>query len=354
MAKTPERAIERATLQQVAERAGVSPTTASLVLGGKAGPRRISAEANVRVQKAAAELNYAPNLLVRSLRRGRTHIISFYSAFRHRDASDLYMDRLTTAIEWAGGEFGYDILVHCNYTRSPLETYQFLNGGLADGVLMFAPLSGEPLVELFRRSNLPVVLINARDAEGMLSSVGDDSSYGMKSIAETLWDLGHRNIVAMGECGALVHDSDRRLAMLARDWHSRGGTMRELRIENPRREMEGVIKGLKREKDHPTALFCWNDRMAYTALEACDHVGISVPTQLSVIGYDGIRWPSATSHVAASVRVDLELLAQQAIKLLDRHISGYDGPLIEETLPISFSPGTTLGPISRNSLESHP
>ncbi len=109
---------ERTTLYEVASRAGVSPSTVSLVLAGKADQRRIPQATRERVWSAAEELNYAPNLLVRSLRRGRTHVISFYSTFRNRRRGDLYMDRLASAVETAGGELGYDVLVHWRPTSS--------------------------------------------------------------------------------------------------------------------------------------------------------------------------------------------------------------------------------------------
>ena len=94
---------------------------------------------------------------------------------------------------------------------------------------------------------------------------------------------------------------------------------------------------------HPTAIFCWHDRVAYQVLEACEQLGLCVPRDVSVIGYDGLRWPSSTVHLATSVHVDIEQLARRGMHLLDRYIQGYDGPLLEETLPVSLTTGTTLG-----------
>ncbi|HLK16527.1 MAG TPA: LacI family DNA-binding transcriptional regulator, partial [Fimbriimonadaceae bacterium] len=83
----------------MAHRAGVSVSTVSLVLAGKADRRRIKQDTITRVRLAAEDLNYAPNLLTRSLRRGRTHVLSFYSTFRNREQADVYMDALSSAIE---------------------------------------------------------------------------------------------------------------------------------------------------------------------------------------------------------------------------------------------------------------
>src|SRR5882724_8190636 len=111
MAKPGFKSSGRATLSDIATRAGVSVSTASLVLADKAKQRRLSDDVVERVRKVAAELDYAPNLLVHSLQRGRTDTLMFYNAFRKRTEQDLYMDRLSMAVEVAGGRHGFDILV---------------------------------------------------------------------------------------------------------------------------------------------------------------------------------------------------------------------------------------------------
>ena len=109
--KIQEKQQGRTRLLEVAARAGVSATTASLVLSGKARDRRISDEAHRRVRLAAQELNYTPNLLTRSLKRGRTHIVSFYNAFRNRESHDIYMEKLALVARGLptqiGHAFGY-------------------------------------------------------------------------------------------------------------------------------------------------------------------------------------------------------------------------------------------------------
>src|SRR5689334_9952390 len=119
----------RATLKDIARSAGVSVSTASLVLAGKGSERRISSEVEQRVREAARQQDYAPNLLVRSMQRGRTHVLSFYSAFHNREPNDIYMDRISSAIERAAGPLHYDVLVHCDFSRPVEELYRSLNGG---------------------------------------------------------------------------------------------------------------------------------------------------------------------------------------------------------------------------------
>jgi LacI family transcriptional regulator len=343
MATTGDKQAARAKLIEVAARAGVSTTTASLVLSGKARDRRISDEAHARVRRAAEELNYAPNLLTRSLRRGRTHIVSFYNAFRNRESNDLYMDKLASAVEYAGGALGFDILVHCRYERSAEETYRFLNGGLADGVLLFAPRPDDPMVALFRRSTLPVVLLNSRDPEHIIPSVADDSEEGMALIAQALVDHGHRRIAVVSGQGPHVRDANLRVHLLQRNLAALGVTLPDAQVYDGGEDRKELVARIMGSSPRPTAIFCWHDKVAYQVLEACEQLGLTVPDEVSIVGYDGLRWPSSTIHTATSIHVDLTWLAQRGMRLLDQTIRGYEGPLLEERLPVSLSTGTTLG-----------
>lgn len=340
--KTQKSGNPRATLTEVAERAGVSTTTASLVLGGKADQHRISEATYQRVKQAADELDYAPNLLVRSMQRGRTHVLSFFDAFRNRKYDDLYRDRLTAAIERAAGRYGYDILTHCDFSRSPTETYRFLNGGRADGLLLFAPEPDDPLLPLLRASRLPVVLINARDDEGILPSVKDDVVSGMRQVADTLLRLGHCRIAVLDEPG--VHpDARERIELLRSCLRAEGVELPDAYIVDFRTDRPEKLARLLSASEPPTALFIWHDFLAYNTLAICEALGVAVPDQVSIVGYDGLPWPTATRHTAASVAVDLQMLANEAIRLLDCYIGGYTGEVIQEVLPVTLIPGTTLG-----------
>ena len=347
MLKYADRQTERTTLHEVATLAGVSVSTVSLVLAGKAGNRRISEDTRARVKRAAEDLNYAPNLLTRSLRRGRTHVLSFYSTFRHREAADVYMDTLSSAIEMAGGEAGYDILVHCNFNRSPKEIYQFLNGGLADGLILFAPPATDPLLALLHKSSLPVVLLNGRDPEKIFSSISDDVVLGMELITQELLALGHQRIAIFKDGAGESRDSHTRVELLRANLLRSGIPVPDQWVLAAKEDAREVISRLMAEPEPPTAIVCWHDRLAYGVLASCDKLGIQVPQQLSIVGYDGLHWPSSTRHISASVNVHQPTLARMAVRLLDDYINGYEGPLREEVLPVTFTAGTSLGPPSR-------
>jgi LacI family transcriptional regulator len=338
----------RATLNQVAAKAGVSPTTASLILGGKAGKHRISEETYLRVRQAAADLDYVPNLLVHSMQRGATHILSFFNGFRHREVHDLYMDSLSTAVERAAGRLGYDILVNCDFSRSPEETYRHLNGGVVDGVLFFSPPGNDPLLSYLRASRLPTVLLGQEDVEGILPSVKDDMESGMRQVAEQLVSLGHRRIAALCDLPGGNPDSRARIELLQALLYAKEVSLPDRWILPARGTLAGshetALRFLLSEPEPPTALFCWHDHAAYKMLECCEALGVLVPEQLSILGYDGLPWPAATPHTAASVRVDIEVLAEEAIQLLVQQVQGHNLGITQKRIPVTLTYGTTLAP----------
>jgi DNA-binding LacI/PurR family transcriptional regulator len=336
----------RATLHDIARRAGVTAGTVSGVLKGKAKERRISDDVVERVRRAAAEMDYAPNLLVHSLRHGRTHIMSFYNGFRTRDQRDLYMDGLTTAIERAAGGIGFNTLICCDFSLDPESTYRYINGGTNDGLIFFKPPVDDPLLPFLRKSQLPIVLLNTEDETGVLSSVTDDWQSGIVQIADAFVSLGHKRIAALTTAGP-SSDARDRVATLS-------GLLKERGIDLPARwtipadakqpaEVNAALRMLMAEPNPPTAIFCWHDYVGYVALEECDNLGISVPNDLSLVGYDGVRWPAKTKHTLASVHVNLDVMGETAVQTLHRLIDG-ERPPVRRTLPATLDHGTTLAP----------
>ena len=334
----------RPTLKDVARTAGVSISTVSIVLAGKAAERRISAQVVERVRQVAAQQDYAPNLLMHSLRQGRTQILSFYNGYGYRNRGDLYMDRLTTALEYAAGTRHYDILTHCDYSRPVYDIYHRLNGGHSDGLIFFGPQQDDPLLTLLRASRLPTVVFAYGDEKGILSSVSDDMPAGIRRLADELVAQGHRRIAALADPWP---DATARLAVLREHLGAQGITLRDDRIFRMTEELpalDNLLRSLMDAPDPPTALFCWHDRAGYLAIDACERLGIAVPEQLSLVGYDGLHWPSLSRHILTSVAVDLDALAEAAVVLLQELIAGEFLPPKNVVLPVTLLPGTTLGP----------
>lgn len=334
----------RVTLNDVAAQAGTSTTTASLVLGGKTVRHRISEETSRRIVEAAERLDYVPNRLVHSMQQGSTQILSFFDGFRNRQANDLYRDRLTTAIEKAAGRHGYDILINCDFNRSPEEMYRYLNGGIVDGLLLFGPIADDPLLPYLRNSRLPTVLLGSEDEAGVISSVRDDVVMGIQQIADRLYDLGHRRILIPMESYEINKDANERNTLLHKFLEAKGVMVPHCVVPSNPDGTDTILDYINARSDKPTAVFCWRDFKAYSLLENCERRSVRVPDEFSVVGYDGLAWPLATSQQAASVSVDFDLLTETAIKLLISKIQHPDQKVTQKRIPVILHNGTTLAP----------
>jgi DNA-binding LacI/PurR family transcriptional regulator len=338
MSRVAKPASRRIRLEDVARQAGVSVATASQALSEKSAQYRISADVIQKVRQTAQELDYAPNRLVRSMQGRQSHILSFFNGYRTRTPQDLYMNTLGTALERAAGSRGYDLLVHCDFTRSPQEIYQHLNGGISDAVLFFAPQPDDPLLALLKNSRLTTVLIGGQ-LEGTLPQVLDDAAGGMRQVAEALVARGHRRI-------GVIHDDIKnpdfplRVGLLQRELARLGVALPETSVYT----FEKLLRQLASD-DAPTALFCPRDSLAYQLLDLCTEHQLAVPERLSVIGYDGLPWETISGHVAASVKVDIEALAQAAIAQAVARITGESPLPLIQYLPTSLLAGTTLGAV---------
>jgi LacI family transcriptional regulator len=162
---------------------------------------------------------------------------------------------------------------------------------------------------------------------------------GMRQVAERLVAQGHRQI------GVLYDDSK------SPDFPQRVGLLRKelgrLGVTLPEASVYGFeeIEPLLQKPDAPTALFCPRDRLAYQLLDLCSVRGIAVPEQLSVVGYDGLPWETISGHTAASVKVNIEALAEAAIACVVAHLGGESTLPLVQYLPTTFVEGTTLGAV---------
>ncbi len=337
----------RTRLADVANQAGVSIATASQALNGKPGQYRISADVVQKVQETARELGYAPNRLVRSMQGRQTQILRGGNGYRTRTPQDVYMNTLNTALERAAGSRGYDLLIHCDFSRSPQEIHEHLNGGIADAVLFFAPRANDPLLALLRDSRLPTVLIGGQ-LDGVLHQITSDARSGIREAAEHLVRLGHREIRVLADDD--TPEFQERVSLLRRELGLLGVTLPENCLCT-REEIPALLAG-----PAPfTALFCPRDSLAYHLLDYCAEQGICVPEQFSVVGYDGLPWETRTGHTVASVRVNIEAMAEVAIERAIALLRGEALPALY-SLPTDFLEGTTLGevPTGASSLPTHP
>jgi DNA-binding LacI/PurR family transcriptional regulator len=320
---------QRPTLAAVARLAGVSNSTASLAFSGS-GP--VSEETRDRVLAAARDLDYAgPDPRARSLRRGRSGIVGVVVEERVRDA---FRDPIKIAMldgisqEVAAVDAGILVLSDVGAAATRIEDAPM------DAVVLIgcSPMLDDSVAAL-RRRGIPVVAIEASPASG-IHTISQDNRTATRLGAEHLRALGHRNVAVV----TLPFDRERTSGPLTEELLARANSNTALeRLAGARDVFPGlsgfvsrgsyVDEGMRAARmlladpaARPTAIIAQSDLLAAGIIRAAEELGIAVPDDLSVVGFDGVRveglWPydlttlvqPAFEKGAASGRAIVELI----------------------------------------------
>jgi DNA-binding LacI/PurR family transcriptional regulator len=293
----------RPTMADVAELAGVSLSTVSLTYSG-AGP--ITEETKARVERAAAELGYlGPSALAKSLRSGRTHIVGFVLAeslsIAFRNTSGLQvMDGVVSRL----GELGFGILLLPSPTGDPNE-HTLLETAPIDAAIIYRVRDvDDPALEILTRRGVPAVTMEGPAPKGGGVVTIDDETATFELI-EHLRKLGHERIGTItlpfdinGETAvidpsrvseAMWGPTRNRLAAFAR------AGIEPCVVVECRATMaeEGLAAGhlALAHESKPTALVCQSDLIAVGAIAAARELGLHVPQDVSITGFDGLDLP---------------------------------------------------------------
>jgi LacI family transcriptional regulator len=301
------------TIQEVAEKAGVSSTTVSHVLNNT---RHVSPEARARVEAAMDELGYHPNALARSLRRGQTHTLGLILP----DSANPFFAEIGRAVEDAAFDLGYSVIL-CN-TEGDLDKEQLymdvLSKKQVDGIIFVAAGDRTDSLRGLLRRKMPVVVVD-RDLTGVeVDAVLGDNQQGGYLATQHLIGLGHRRIACISGPSNVTPSAERvigyRNAILGAglmvdedlivrgDFHAESG--------------HSAAHRLLDRSSAPTALFVCNDMMAMGALRAAAEIGQRVPDTLAVVGFDDIDLASYTSPRLTTVAQPKVEMGRRAVQLL--------------------------------------
>jgi DNA-binding LacI/PurR family transcriptional regulator len=345
---------ERATLSTVAARAGVSPSTASLAF---AGSPKVAAATVERVLRAADELGYAgPNPVAASLRTGRSGVVGavvgerLLYAFRDPVAVQL-LDGLTEQL----GTLGVGLLLlagdsmrsgptPAQLARLPLDAAVFATCGLED----------DPAFRLLQARRVPLVAVEGPVVPGV-PLVGIEDRAGTETLVRHLSQLGHRDVAMVtmplrldGRRGPV--DEDRLAAGVYRDTRERLLGLRSVFPAAPAVETaansieEGERAGLVLlDRDpRPTAVVAQSDLLAAGVLRAASRLGLEVPGDVSVAGFDGADLPWLEPVRLTTVVQPTTEKGQAAGRAVGALLSGQVPD--DVILPVRLRVGTTTGP----------
>lgn len=335
-------ATPRVTLRDVAERAGVSRTTASFVMTGRR-DMRISAEAEERVRQAARELSYRPNLVARSLRTNHSQTIGLISDVIATEsfAGELVRGSLATAVR-------NEHLVFIGETEGDTEVEQRVVQDMLDrgvrGFLYGSMYTRRATLPAILRGH-PVVLLNCVTRGRSHAMVVPDEREAGRSAATALLEAGHRDgIVVVGEVPGHV------IAAQERDEGIRGaledagaapaGAVDCLWWPEPART---AVAAFLRDGGCATAFIAINDRVALGIYQALATAGWRVPDDVSVVSFDDSDLASWLDPALTSVAIPHFELGRRAVELL----LDDDRPTGVHRVPMPLRSRASIGPPRR-------
>lgn len=321
----------RVTSHQVALKAGVSQSTVSRVFSGD---RRLSEATRQRVLEVAHGLGYKPNAIARSLITQRTQIIGLVASYMTNPFFPVVLQAFTQALH----ELGWKVLLFTAGTSEDVD--ELLPEVLAyqvDGlIIVTASLSSRMTREVLQRG-IPVVLFN-RYAPGSGASAVSCANYeGGRLVADVLLDAGHQRLAYIAGREDTSTNQDRQKGFLERLAERK---VKDCRVEPGNFTYQGGFSAAMRllqSPQRPDAIFCANDITALGALDAARKLGVRVPEQLSVIGFDDIPMAQWAAYDLTTVRQPVEEMIEASVELLLERVENLSLGSV-----LKFLPGTLV------------
>ena len=322
-----------ATISEVAKKAGVSPTTVSHVINRT---RFVSDEKRERVERAIEEMDYRPNALARSLRNGYTHTLGLILP----DSANPFFAEVGHSIEIAAFQAGYSVIL-CNTENDFAKENLYidvLTKKQVDGMIFVMMGERNDSLKKLVEMEVPTVVMD-RDLPGLeMDVVLADNHQGGVLAVDHLISMGHKRIGCIAGPSS-INPSSRRLA----------GYKQALQAANLVAEPELIMNGdfhpesgwklghaMLSQRNAPTAIFACNDLMAIGVMRAATELGLRIPDDLALVGYDDIELASYTSPSLTTIKQPKAEMGLASLTFLLRRIKDKQSSPQYALLPVSL------------------
>ncbi|SDT28711.1 transcriptional regulator, LacI family [Friedmanniella luteola] len=306
----------RATIRDVAAQAGVSVATVSKVLNARYG---VSAATHERVQRVIDELGYQSSIVASSLRSHRTGVLGVLVADLEPFSTEL-LKGIATAVRGTG----YELVIYSAGGRSgdrvgwERRYLSRLGGTLIDAAVLVTPTTVDA------DNALPVVAVDPHAGAASVPTVSADNTRGARLAVDHLLGLGHRRIAFISGWPGL--ESTRLRQEGFRSSLEAAGVTPDpaLVVEGDATQERAhtLARALLRLDDPPTAVFAGNDMAALGVLAAARELGVAVPAQLSVVGFDNVPEAVMASPALTTVEQPMQAMGEQALRMLLELLGG--------------------------------
>jgi LacI family transcriptional regulator len=328
----------RVTIREVAACAGVSVATVSKVLNERYG---VSATTMERVRGVISDLGYESSLVARSLRNVRTNVIGILVSDIEPFSAEL-LKGTARAIKGSGYELvvysaGGDGVGHVGWERRYLSR---LSGTLIDGAIIVTPTVLAPSY------GAPVVAVDPHAGGEDVPTVDSDNRRGAEIATEHLLALGHRRIGFLA--GRPDLESSRRREEGYRVALAAAGIPVDPALVRGGDYDEDIAvhaaEALLDRSDPPTAVFASNDASAIATMDVAVTLGLRVPDDLSVVGFDNVPESALAEPALTTIEQPIQLMGERAVEILVDLLAGREPPATHVRLPTRLVSRGTCAP----------
>jgi LacI family transcriptional regulator len=299
-------------LEEVAKRAKVSTATVSRVLNNV---QVVKPTTRARVMKAIADLNYHPNLHARSLAGGKSRTIGMIVSNLE---NPFFLDIFQT-VEALALSRDYDVVVaNTGYkTQQLVHSVRLMIGRRVAGLAVMVSEMDPALMQELTLSRIPTVFYDVGSARQNITNIRVNYRKGIESLVGYLHNLGHRRIGFVGHHDALDPISERAQTLM--ELAAKYSPHLEVKRAGDADSLEGGRLGVReilRSGFDPTAIMCVNDLMAIGVLRELRDWGLRVPEDISVTGFDNIRWSEFCFPRLTTIHIPREQIGKMSVEAL--------------------------------------
>ncbi|GLY86314.1 LacI family DNA-binding transcriptional regulator [Actinoallomurus iriomotensis] len=323
----------RVTIADVARKAGVSRATVSRVLNGQDTVDPVLAG---RVRQVSRRLGYHPSAIAQGLARGASHTIGVVVP----DLANPFFPEVVKALTVAAGKDGFSVVV-ADSDEDPEAELRLIQdvSRRVDGLVLCSPRAGIADLRRVVRKGLPTVCTNRMVDPPLTASVMIDSGRGMQAVIRHLTELGHRRIAYLAGPSSSSSNADR-LGALERSLP--GAVV----IPTGSKSQEGYASAAAAAEAGATAVICFNDLVAFGALARLRALGVAVPGEMSVVGFDDIPAADFVHPALTTVRLPKAELGRRSWEVLRDQLGDHGAGAsvrLEPTLVVRESTGKAIG-----------
>jgi LacI family transcriptional regulator len=314
---------KKVSLKDIATKVGVSTALVSYVMNGLEKEKRVGHEVVEKIREAARDLNYQPNQIARSLRKGSTNTIGLIVA----DIANPFFAHLARIIEDEAIKYNYVVIIGSsdeNFSKSESLAETLLNRQV-DGFIIVPAEGCNQQIESLLQKELPVVLIDRYFPELNTNYVVLDNYRATFEATSYLVDKGCQKIEMIAYKSSLIHMQERmrgyREAIMANGLTEKLIHIREIDYHQVEEQMERIMVELKKKKEADAILFATN-ALSVAGLYAIRKNKIHVPDELSVIGFDGNEAFDFFDPPLTFIQQPLEEMGKESVRVLLEQIQG--------------------------------